>query len=586
VLEASRPSADTLTYEPFFGLDEKPFSLNSDHRFVFSSASYGATRDGLLAGIRRREGMHVLTGEIGTGKTTLCHDVLRELGRKTYSSIVPDPFASRDDLLKTLLIDFGVLSIQEITSGPLRQASRTELGYLLAEFLNSLTPDAFVIALLDEAQNLTLPLIEETRILSDTFGSDGRLQIVFVGQPELHSKLKLPEMRQVDQRVCGYHRLTPMDRDAVAGYIQHRLHVAGAHRERVLFSADMINRLHLRSGGVPRLINRVCDRALQLAYEHKTERVDRVILEAALTDIGSATLSPTWDAIMAEVPAQPSVETPTPAVTTAAPPAVAQPAVAQPAVAQQGLNVDVAPTVDEAEDFQKEVDQWASKDLMPPARRRSGAFAEVTPEQLRAWRRSPRTPSREVPVSRTKLDWSADGPSETGMRRVWHLWTTWVAMASAAFAIAVVVSMSTSSQEPVKTPSEVESVAAVAPPPVPVAVIDAPVTAAPKTEVPAVEVLAVATPPATTPPEGTTDGEYLITVGLFGSQQRANQLVDILTQAGLPAMQRPFQLRSREVQQIVLGPFFSRADAVADLRRLHGLGGYDDAAVIDAARER
>ncbi len=217
------PSSDTLTYEPFFGLTEKPFSLIADSRFVYESPSYSATRDSLLAGLRRREGLQVLTGEIGTGKTTLCRAVLRDLGRKTYSSMVPDPFASREDLLKMLLIDFGVLSIQELTSGRLRQASRTELGYLLSEFLDSLTPDAFAVVIIDEAQNLSLPLIEESRILSDTFAADGRLQIVFVGQPELHAKLKLPEMRQVDQRVCGYHRLAPLGREAVEGYIQHRL---------------------------------------------------------------------------------------------------------------------------------------------------------------------------------------------------------------------------------------------------------------------------------------------------------------------------------------------------------------------------
>ena len=239
-----QPHADTLTYEPYFGLNEKPFSLNADPRFVYDSPTHVATSESLLAGIRRREGLLVLTGEIGTGKTTLCRAVLRDLGRKTYSSLVPDPFASREDLLKMLLIDFGVMSIQELTAGPLRQASRTELGYLLSEFLDSLAPDAFVVVIIDEAQNLSLPLIEETRILSDTFGAKGRLQIVFVGQPELHAKLKLPEMRQVDQRVCGYHRLAPMSREAVAGYIQHRLQVAGGRRDRVLFPPEVVDGLH------------------------------------------------------------------------------------------------------------------------------------------------------------------------------------------------------------------------------------------------------------------------------------------------------------------------------------------------------
>ena len=132
----SRQAPDTLTYEPYFGLGEKPFSLNADSRFEFDSPTYRATRDSLFAGIRRREGLNVLTGEIGTGKTMLCRAVIRDLGRKTYSSIVPDPFASREDLLKMLLIDFGVLSIQELTEGRLRQASRTELGYLLPGNLN------------------------------------------------------------------------------------------------------------------------------------------------------------------------------------------------------------------------------------------------------------------------------------------------------------------------------------------------------------------------------------------------------------------------------------------------------------------
>lgn len=553
-LEASRPPVDALTYEPYFGLDEKPFSLNADHCFVYRSPSYGATRDGLLAGIRRREGLHVLTGEIGTGKTTLCQDVIRELGRKTYSSMVPDPFASREDLLKMLLIDFGVLSIQELTSGRLQQASRTELGYLLAAFLESLTPDDFVVAIIDEAQNLTLPLIEETRILADTFGASGRLQMVFVGQPELHTKLKLPEMRQVDQRVCGYHRLSPMDREAVAGYIEHRLHVAGVHRERVLFSAEIVNRLHLRTGGVPRLINRVCDRALQLAYERKAERVDRVTLEAALTEIGSATLSPTWDAIMADAPVPP------PGGATASPPPAAP-----------ARNLETPPTVDDAADFQRDIDQWVSKDLMPAARARSVSFSEPTPEQLRAWRRSPRTPFRraEPVVSHPPVEWPAE-PAQTVMQRVWHVWTKRLALAI-AFALAVMLGTIMLSQEPVEPPAHAPVESA---PTADTAPVETPDVQTPATE-------STPAPPAAAAPIAAAGEEYLVSVGLFSARDRADQLLDTLTRAGLPALQRPFRLGNRDVQQIVLGPFFSRADAVAELRRLQALGGHDDARVID-----
>src|SRR3954462_7962538 len=118
----------SLTYEPYYGLREKPFSLSSDPRFLYKSPSHAPTFDDLREGIRRREGLIVLTGDIGTGKTTLCKAVLEDLDRKTFSSFVPDPFVSREDLLKMLLMDFGVTSIEDVKSGRLAGASRPELS--------------------------------------------------------------------------------------------------------------------------------------------------------------------------------------------------------------------------------------------------------------------------------------------------------------------------------------------------------------------------------------------------------------------------------------------------------------------------
>ncbi len=355
-------TADPLTYETYFGLTEKPFSLNADPRFLYHSPSHAATFENLLAGIRRREGLLVLTGEIGTGKTMLCRAVLRNLGRKTFSSFVPDPFASREDLLKMLLIDFGVMSIEDLTTGPLKQASRTELSYLLSGFLESIPPlEAFVVVIIDEAQNMSLPLIEETRILADSFGSKGHLQIVFVGQPELLTKLKLPEMRQVDQRVCGYSRLAPLGRDAVAGYIEHRLHVAGLSRERVLFSPELVDILHRRCGGVPRLINRICDRALHHAHLRQAAGVDRESLETALIEVGPATLTPTWDSIISTEPAvarQPEVA-PRPSAPAAPPVAAAKPPAAEEIPAEASADLL------DGDDFDKLVDEWVSQDLAP-----------------------------------------------------------------------------------------------------------------------------------------------------------------------------------------------------------------------------
>ena len=458
---------ETLTYEPHFGLVEKPFSLNADSRFVYESAAYTAARERLVAGIRRREGLNVLTGEIGTGKTTLCRDVIEELGRKTYSSIVPDPFASREDLLKMLLIDFGVLSIQDLTGGRLQQASRTELGYLLSDFLDKLTPESFAVVIIDEAQNLALPLIEETRILADTFGARGRLQLVFVGQPELHAKLKLPEMRQVDQRVCGYHRLSPLNLEAVNGYVRHRLHVAGGHGDRVLFSQDIIETLHRRSGGVPRLINRVCDRALQLAFEKHAKAVDREILETALLEVGSTTLSPTWDAIIAESKPPATMAAPVAAPVSAPAPAPAAPVQARAEIpepvpsAVPARPAAPAPLVDEDDNFDRQIDHWVEKDLTPSSRRRPSsvmyADAPVRRTAAPAATKRPAAPPARAPRREVTSDWPRDVRSETYIGRLLRKWATRAAIAFAVFLfinLALAVgSMLLAIQEPATLPA-------------------------------------------------------------------------------------------------------------------------------------
>ena len=550
---AFQPPADALTYEPFFGLNEKPFSLEADPKFVYDSPAYATARKSLLAGIRRREGLQVLTGEIGTGKTTLCRTVLRDLGRNTYSSLVPDPFAAREDLLKMLLLDFGVLSIDELTSGNLRQSSRTELGYLLAGFLNSLPRDAFAVAIIDEAQNLSLPLIEETRILFDTFGAKGRLQIVFVGQPELHAKLKLPEMRQVDQRICGYHRLSPMNVEAVAGYIQHRLAAAGARGDRVLFPPAMVDALSRRSGGVPRLINRVADRALQIAFERRAERVDQAILDAALGEVGSTTLSPTWDSIIF---AQPPAAAP-PAAPAASPPPAARTA-----------------TRREADDFQKEIEDWVKHDLTPERRETAPPVVEKL-DDLPAPRRSVPKPvaKRATPARTVTTDWPRHVTPETYIQRLMRTWMKRAAIAFGAFVIinvAVAAVMTWNARASAALPEQPAAPERVLPSMALPAVSEAPATVLPVRPDAGVAATAAGT------------GDFLVSVGLFATSERADALVETLTQAGLPALQRPFQTRLREVQQVVLGPFFSRADAAAELRRLQALGGYDDAKVINA----
>ena len=276
----------SLTYEPYYGLKEKAFSLSADPRFLFRSPEHAPAFEELLNGIRRREGLITLTGEIGTGKTTLIRTVLQHLDRRTFSAFVPDPFVSREDLLKMLLVDFGVVSIADLKRGSLNGATRPDLSYPLYEFLDSLVPlQAFAVLIIDEAQNLPLPLLEEVRILSDLEGREKLLQVVLVGQPELRAHLRMPEMRQVDQRISVRCELTPLGRDGMRGYIEHRLNVASEGSARVEFSSAALAAIYEGSKGTPRLINLICDRALYHGYNARVDRIEPSFVWAAMSDL-------------------------------------------------------------------------------------------------------------------------------------------------------------------------------------------------------------------------------------------------------------------------------------------------------------
>jgi len=276
-----------LTYEPYYGLREKPFSLSADPRFLYKSRTHAPVFDALRAGIRRREGIITLTGEPGTGKTTLCRSVLGTLDRKTFCTIVPDPFVSREDLLKMLLVDFGVMSVEDLKSGRLNAATRPELSYPLYDFLKSLVPlQAYAVLILDEAQNLTPQLLEEIRILADLEGPEKLLQLVLVGQPELHDKLKDPTLRQVDQRITVRCSLDTLDEDSVPEYLSHRLIIAGGGADRPEFVPEAIGLLFRWSKGNPRLLNLIADKSLHRAHLDRTWLITPDIVTAALEELG------------------------------------------------------------------------------------------------------------------------------------------------------------------------------------------------------------------------------------------------------------------------------------------------------------
>ena len=229
---------------------------------------------------------------------------------------MPDPFVTREALLKMLLLDFGVMSVDDLKSGRMSGASHPDLSYPLYDFLKSLVPlQAFAVLIIDEAQNLSSALLEEIRILSDLESPDKLLQVVLVGQLELRAKLKQPEMRQLDQRVSARCSLEPLSREGVAGYISHRLGVAGGADDRVQFSPDAIDAVFRVAGGTPRVVNLICDRALHRGHLARKSVIDLETVTQAIDDLGVGTLTPLPSSLAAPVitPIAPSAALPAPA---------------------------------------------------------------------------------------------------------------------------------------------------------------------------------------------------------------------------------------------------------------------------------
>ncbi len=265
-------------YESFYGLKESPFNVTPNPEYIFLGENHREALAQLLYGVREKKGFIVITGEVGTGKTTLVHYLLDRLegNNHTKAAFLFNPKLTVDDFIQYILKDLGV-RVQGQTKGE-------HLHNLHRYLLNACRKDERVVVIVDEAHGLNPELLEEIRLLSNLETSKSKLlQIVLVGQPELDETLARPEFRQLRQRINLRYHLPPFSGKETKQYIEKRLRVAGA--QGAIFTEKAIKEIYLKSGGIPRLINILCDNALLNGFALDRKTVDERSIKEVAKDL-------------------------------------------------------------------------------------------------------------------------------------------------------------------------------------------------------------------------------------------------------------------------------------------------------------
>ncbi|MEE4191035.1 MAG: AAA family ATPase [Halieaceae bacterium] len=266
-------------YYRYFGLKEEPFSIAVNPRYLFMSARHRDALAHLLYGVGAGGGFILLTGEVGTGKTTINRCLLEQLPDNTDIAIILNPALNADELLATACDEFGI----EYERG----ATLKDLTDRLHAFLlENHRQDRNTVLLIDEAQHLQFEVLEQIRLLTNLETNTRKLlQIILVGQPELTAMLAKPELRQLSQRITARYNLQPLNLDETDAYIRHRLQVAGLPANQELFPARVVKEIFRATRGIPRLINVVCDRVLLGSYGQNESRVSMKMLRQALREV-------------------------------------------------------------------------------------------------------------------------------------------------------------------------------------------------------------------------------------------------------------------------------------------------------------
>ncbi|MFH1665584.1 MAG: XrtA/PEP-CTERM system-associated ATPase [Candidatus Omnitrophota bacterium] len=264
-------------YLDFYGLRENPFNITSDPNFLYLSRSHKEALNHLLYGITQRKGFVEITGEIGAGKTTLCRALLNQLDDTTKTSLIFNSKLPENQLLEAILNDFGITFDRKSKVAFYRQ-----LNIFLLKQL-SLNNNAVLI--IDEAQNLRPSTLETIRMLSNLETEKEKLlQIILVGQPQLREKLNSPELAQLKQRISVRFHIGPLNRKETQEYIEHRLAVA-TRAQTVTFSSEAIDRIFAYSGGIPRMINIACDKALLMGFVQGTHLIEEPVIQKSIEEI-------------------------------------------------------------------------------------------------------------------------------------------------------------------------------------------------------------------------------------------------------------------------------------------------------------
>ena len=264
-------------YYKHYGFKEAPFNLTPNSRFFFSSSKHTEALSTLIYAIEERKGFVVITGDIGSGKTTVCRTLINKLGPKTKSALITNTHMSGKDMIISIMEELGI----EFKTG-----SKSKLHSQLNQYLiGELQQDNNVVLIIDEAQNLTPSVLEEVRMLSNLETENEKLlQIVFLGQPELKKKLALPRLEQLRQRIAVFFELTPLDKNDTHKYILHRLYIATGGIKKEFFTEQAIDLVYNFSKGVPRVINQLCDSALLTGYVAGVQTIDVKIINEVINE--------------------------------------------------------------------------------------------------------------------------------------------------------------------------------------------------------------------------------------------------------------------------------------------------------------